>query len=183
MHCPKCGQQQVSEEIRFCSRCGLPLTDVAAVVSNDGVIPGRVQAKSSARTRGLKQGFFLVLFSLLILPLAAIITVVNNAEPFIAAAAFFLTMVAGLLRMAYAALFESGESGSATIEENLIAKTDKVIKRRRQQKVELNPAPAAAEFYASPEKSTWMDTTELVNTPPSVTENTTKLLQEEPTDR
>ena len=26
MYCPNCGQQQVSEEMRFCSRCGLALS-------------------------------------------------------------------------------------------------------------------------------------------------------------
>ena len=97
MHCPKCGQQQASEELRFCSRCGLPLTDIAAVVSNGGVIPGRSQGKSSARTRGLKQGFFLLLLSLLVVPIAAIITVANSAEPFFAVAALFITVVGGLL--------------------------------------------------------------------------------------
>src|SRR5688572_17541892 len=25
MFCPRCGQQQVSDEMRFCSRCGLPI--------------------------------------------------------------------------------------------------------------------------------------------------------------
>ena len=29
MYCPKCGQQQVSDEMRFCSRCGLALTGLA----------------------------------------------------------------------------------------------------------------------------------------------------------
>src|SRR5262245_2787016 len=100
MHCPKCGQQQVSDEIRFCSRCGLPLTEIATVVANEGVIPGRAAAKSSARTRGLKQGLFLLLMSLLVVPIAAIITIANDATPFVAAATVFLTVVGGLLRMA-----------------------------------------------------------------------------------
>ena len=25
MYCPRCGQQQMSDEMRFCSRCGLPI--------------------------------------------------------------------------------------------------------------------------------------------------------------
>ncbi len=29
MYCPNCGQQQVSEEMRFCSRCGLALSGLA----------------------------------------------------------------------------------------------------------------------------------------------------------
>lgn len=39
MHCPRCGQQQVSEETRFCSRCGLQLGLVAELLENDGFLP------------------------------------------------------------------------------------------------------------------------------------------------
>lgn len=38
MHCPRCGQQQVSEEIKFCSRCGLPLGVVSEVVAQGGYL-------------------------------------------------------------------------------------------------------------------------------------------------
>lgn len=36
IHCPKCGQQQVSEEVRFCSRCGFKLGLVRALLADDG---------------------------------------------------------------------------------------------------------------------------------------------------
>lgn len=39
MHCPRCGQQQVSEDIKFCSRCGLPLGTVSEVVAHGGYLP------------------------------------------------------------------------------------------------------------------------------------------------
>ena len=39
IHCPKCGQQQTSNEIRYCSRCGFLLTGVSEIVANDGVLP------------------------------------------------------------------------------------------------------------------------------------------------
>jgi len=32
MHCPKCGQQQVSDEMRFCSRCGFALGIVTELI-------------------------------------------------------------------------------------------------------------------------------------------------------
>lgn len=34
MFCPQCGHQQVSDEMRFCSRCGLPLGLVTDLVGN-----------------------------------------------------------------------------------------------------------------------------------------------------
>lgn len=38
MFCPKCGQQQSSEQIRFCSRCGFQLSDVRDLLNADSVI-------------------------------------------------------------------------------------------------------------------------------------------------
>ena len=180
MHCPKCGQQQVSEETRFCSRCGLLLTEIANVVANEGIVPGKAKGKTtSARLRGMKQGVFLFLLALLVLPIAAIITVANDAEPYVAAAVFFLTVVGGLLRIVYALMFESAEPGSATLEENVMAGTGKLLKRKRQ-KAELKAAPANAEVYSAPAQSKWLDTNELATPPPaSVTDNTTKLLEKE----
>lgn len=39
MHCPRCGQIQVSEDIKFCSRCGFQLGLVAQLLENGGVLP------------------------------------------------------------------------------------------------------------------------------------------------
>src|SRR4029453_3946864 len=155
MHCPKCGQQQISEETRFCSRCGLLLTEIANVVANDGIVPGRAKGTTSARLRGLKQGFFLFLLALLIVPLAAIITIATDAEPYVAAGLMFLTVVGGLLRIVYALMFESGEVGSATLEENVMAGTGKVLGRRRK-KTELKAAPANSEFYPASKGQNWL---------------------------
>ena len=33
MYCPRCSQQQVSEETKFCSRCGLPLGLVSELLA------------------------------------------------------------------------------------------------------------------------------------------------------
>ena len=40
MYCPKCGQQQVSDNTRFCSRCGLPIDVLAEWLAGGGVKPG-----------------------------------------------------------------------------------------------------------------------------------------------
>lgn len=39
MHCPRCGQQQVSEETKFCSRCGFQLAVVAELLLHGGILP------------------------------------------------------------------------------------------------------------------------------------------------
>jgi hypothetical protein len=39
MHCPRCGQPQVSSETKFCSRCGFQLGLVAELLANGGFLP------------------------------------------------------------------------------------------------------------------------------------------------
>ena len=56
MFCPRCSQEQASEEIRFCSRCGLPLGLVSEVVSRGGFLPpGLVAAAAAAFDRKKKK--------------------------------------------------------------------------------------------------------------------------------
>ncbi|HKX84984.1 MAG TPA: zinc ribbon domain-containing protein [Pyrinomonadaceae bacterium] len=39
MHCPRCGQQQVSEQTKFCSRCGFQLGLVSELLEHGGFLP------------------------------------------------------------------------------------------------------------------------------------------------
>ncbi len=39
MHCPRCGQQQISNETKFCSRCGFQLALVAELLNHGGFLP------------------------------------------------------------------------------------------------------------------------------------------------
>jgi len=72
MHCPRCGQQQISEETKFCSKCGLPLHVIADVVSQGGSLtqldqlnqPGK---KWLTRRNGMVFSLFWFLFFLLIM--------------------------------------------------------------------------------------------------------------------
>lgn len=43
MHCPRCGQQQVSDQTKFCSRCGFQLGLVAELLENGGFLPQLAQ--------------------------------------------------------------------------------------------------------------------------------------------
>jgi hypothetical protein len=42
MFCPKCSQKQISDEIKFCSKCGFSLLDVAEALNNDGRVERNV---------------------------------------------------------------------------------------------------------------------------------------------
>ena len=50
MHCPSCGQQQISNETKFCSRCGMPLGIVAEVVAHGGYLPQLAQLNNKKKT-------------------------------------------------------------------------------------------------------------------------------------
>ena len=109
MYCPQCGQQQLSDAVRFCSRCGFLLEGVNVVLNSGGLIPQRymqrpADAPLSPRSKGVRQGAILMLSTALIVPLMAIITI-NLFEPiaplFIPLAAV-LCFVGGLLRILYA---------------------------------------------------------------------------------
>ena len=183
MFCPKCAQQQVSETVRYCSRCGFLLEGVSALVATGGQLPMRyVQSGSrelSARSKGVRQGAMLMLSTLLVVPVVSVLTVSLDILPHI-----FIPLVAiicfigGLLRMLYALMMEdanppidlgqvSGYAGPA------------------QSQLESGRAIASAQasFTAAQAWKPRPNTAEIF-TPSSVTENTTRLLQqEEPEDR
>ena len=112
MFCPQCGQQQVSGDIRFCSRCGLPLNVVAEVLAAGGALPSNAFAmhgggRLSPRQRGVRQGAMLMLSTMLLVPLMAIITsFITGGEEFFIPIVAISCFVGGLLRIIYALMFE-----------------------------------------------------------------------------
>jgi hypothetical protein len=48
MYCPKCSQEQVSDEIRFCSRCGQPLAAIAEALKGGADVRSVTELKRSA---------------------------------------------------------------------------------------------------------------------------------------
>ena len=67
MYCPKCSQLQISDQVRFCSRCGFQLSDPSATVS---VAPGANEPKDdrSPLKKGVRQGVVLIILSIILLP-------------------------------------------------------------------------------------------------------------------
>ena len=74
MHCPSCGQQQVSNETKFCSRCGMPLSLVAEVTAHGGFLPQLAELEAQQSKQGLftrRNGvmasvFFMITFMMLL---------------------------------------------------------------------------------------------------------------------
>ncbi len=84
MFCPNCGQQQTSEQTRFCSRCGLPLGLISQVVAYGGSLPqlNELYQNKSLWTRrnGLIFSlFWFLLFVFILTPLFGILDVESLA--------------------------------------------------------------------------------------------------------
>ena len=169
MYCPQCSHQQISDELRFCSRCGFPLDGVAKMVASGGTLPTLEEeaGKSvhSSRRRGVQQGIILIFVSVLVLPLVNLI-----GRPY-HEALFFVFLLGGILRALYALAFQEG-----------------AIYKSRKPKEDIAPSQIGANMsgYLPPSQAATLnfserrvETAEMVKPPDTVTENTTKLLDEQ----
>jgi hypothetical protein len=188
MHCPQCGQQQVVDEMRFCSRCGFPLSVVTELLSYGGTLPER-EAEASApklttRQRGKRLGLILLLTGILLAMIGGIIKEPGNGPPLDIGLAGTLLLfgpaiicvVAGFIRFLYAQLLESSapnRSHLPALKGNRVATPQLEVAGRYQGALPAPPGVAAADFGTKRVR-----TAEMANLP-SVTENTTKLLDEQ----
>jgi hypothetical protein len=170
MFCPKCGQQS-SDEVRFCPRCGLQLAGLAAYVAgNDLAAPSRTEAPQSAeltaKRRGTRRGAKLMFFSVVLFPIFfAICFLVDGPAPLFVPFTVFLT---GLVVLIYARLFgdELIQIPQRSSRRDLGAGSDR-------------PALGAPTFTPAPLFNQQRANTAEIYQPPSVTENTTKLLDKD----
>ena len=179
MFCPQCGQQQVAGVIRFCSRCGFPLDGVLQLLSNGGNLPvyrtPDEPVPASARRKGVKQGGLLLLSGAVLVPVLGIFASYSNSTflEILTALSAIICFIGGPLRMLFAAVFEEGAPKPVRV-------YGAAPMHMPQQFAQHAPSPALPPPPARPQPS-WRprpNTAELVS-PPSVTENTTRLLEKE----
>lgn len=177
MFCPQCGQERVSSETNYCSRCGFLLTAVGDLLYTGGISPRGTQTSrsDSPRKRGLKQGLFMFLLTFLFVPLAGMISLALNVEPIAAGITAVFFFIGGLLRMVYAVMFESGDPGAPTLEEKALAGVAAFRSSRTSQEALPPRTTEPAAMFIPPASGNWRDTNDLQ--PTSVTENTTRLLE------
>lgn len=113
MFCPKCSQEQFSQTTRFCSRCGFLLTGITAVVENDGIIPNASIEENkkliTPRKKGLRQGLFMLLLTILLSPILMILGKELHIRPALFILSMFILLTLGIVRMLYAKMFEPDE--------------------------------------------------------------------------
>ena len=153
------------------------------VLSTGGMLPsfpGEGNKEPSPRRKGVKQGAALLLLGMILVPLLGVLNSFNDGNLFdiltpMAAIFFFL---GGLMRMLFAALFEEGAP------------------HYRPMMPSYAPPPAPVQFQAPPRASAlppaqvppppaWRarPITAEIAPPPSVTENTTRLLDKDDPDK
>jgi hypothetical protein len=184
MYCPKCSQLQSSDDMRFCSRCGFALTGVAMLMDNEGVIPQpgglTVQTVPSSRKKVMAESAIFTAISWAVVIFATLLF--DRGGPFeamakLAAVLFVFLGLIGLLRFLYGFLF---------VKDVIVQPTTNAFPRFTAQGAlgaasSRNALPAQREF-AGTDYPRRENTQEMVPRP-SVTENTTRLLQDPPTEQ
>ena len=185
MFCPQCGQQQVTGHIRYCSRCGFPMDGVIQLLGSGGILSlyrdPEEPVPISPRKKGVKQGGMLLLSGAVLVPILGLFASFLNWTflEILAALTAIICFIGGPLRMLFAALFEEGAPRPFR------PYGPPAHTHAPQQFAPPPHRPALTPPPVRPQGS-WRprpNTAELVN-PPSVTENTTRLLdKEDRTDR
>lgn len=170
MYCPQCSQQQVTGEMRFCSRCGFPLTIVSQLVANGGALAGFDTEGKPQRSRcqkGIRSGAIMMIISGLLIPTVTLLTAMKSDLVFLFGPVL-LVFLYGLVRLLYALLKKQ-----STVPESRASLATSAIFRPSNSTRE-----AALPAHESLPIANWrqpIDTSEMVQ-PASVTDNTTKLL-------
>ncbi|HEX8558527.1 MAG TPA: zinc-ribbon domain-containing protein [Pyrinomonadaceae bacterium] len=179
MFCPRCGQQ-AAEEVRFCSRCGLPLDAAAELVEAEGR-PGRAQSEPAEtltpRQRGVRKGLMLTAGGLLSFAVVVLLTAFKE-DFFVLLVPAGVLLLVGVMRMLYGLLLEGhgpgGETRALTAADARDARAE--LPRAAARGGQL---PHARAVPITPRAKSHADTRDMAAPPLSVTENTTRLLDED----
>ncbi|HEX7314248.1 MAG TPA: zinc ribbon domain-containing protein [Pyrinomonadaceae bacterium] len=172
MFCPKCGQQSL-DGVRFCPRCGFHLAGLAAYMANESA-PAEATAprppSMTARRRGMRRGAKLMFICAVLLPAAALLAFEDDAPgPLLLVCTTFL---AGLAWMVFSWLFN----------DNTVPVETRASRKARRQELAAagdRPALGPPQFIPAPLFNQQRANTAEIYQPPSVTENTTKLLDKD----
>lgn len=179
MHCPRCGQLQVSDQTKFCSRCGFQLGLVSELLENSGYLPQLAElqkGKSTIFTRknGVIFTVLWLIFWMMMVPAFFAALGTNRLPGALAAFGFFSSVM--LLVTSLALLKRS-------------PKAYELAAHHAPKSASLygNPAAGAlppqqsqpASAYMPPEGSWRVPDTGDLTRPGTVTEGTTKLLKQD----
>ena len=171
MYCPNCGQQQVSGEMRFCSRCGLALTGLAEWLAGGSLPVQRADETQllspSPRRKHIRRASKLMFLSGVLFPVFLLMcAAIGEGGPMIVPVGIFF---ASAVWMLYARLFIEDTAPAISYAAQQAA-FGSVPARSALPPAVNNPAPNTGRPQVR--------TNELAQRP-SVTEQTTRLLDNE----
>src|SRR2546425_7958476 len=114
MYCPRCGQQQATDSMRFCSRCGFAMEGTMQLLAHGGMLPlyqpPAGEKSISPPRRGAKQGALLMLIGVVLVPILGIMANfapgrLENVFAFFASISAIIGFLGGPLRMVFAGIF------------------------------------------------------------------------------
>ena len=185
MFCPRCGQQQATDSMRFCSRCGFAMEGVMHLLGHGGMLPQYQSApgetKVSPRRKGVKQGVMLMLLGVLFVPIFGVMAGfapgrISDVFGFFAALTAVICFIGGPLRMLFAGIFEEAAKPQPYL--SAPSYMPPVVPSPPQARIAAMPPPAVntQPWRARP------DTAEIVP-PTSVPDHTTKLLEKSDSEK
>jgi hypothetical protein len=164
MYCPKCGQSQPSLEVRYCSRCGLPLHEISQWLEtgDNALLAGMpsLPEEPGKRRTAMRQGAKLVFLSAVVFPFAFGLCMAVHGPFFLI---FPATMfILGLAWALYARLFYEDAISPAHSKATHFGNRSELPPVREPSGLPWQTKPARTAEIAEP---------------PSVTDRTTNLLE------
>ena len=180
MHCPRCGQQQVSEQTKFCSRCGFQLGLVSELLANGGFLPQLSELyKQKTGVFNRRNGvlFSVIWFIFWDMMVPAFFGMAGEGEAAGVSAIFgvFTTMIFLIISLAVL------RPARKTIDLHPHQMAPPANLYPQQAMGALPPQQTQPASSYMPPEGSWRapDTGDLARRPGSVTEGTTKLLQKD----
>jgi hypothetical protein len=180
MYCPKCSQEQISDEMRFCSRCGFSLVVVRDLVAGGEPLvkrDGETQpAQLSCGQKGARRAAWMLLTSLVLALFVGFLTAIDDDFAVFLLLPFLL-FVSGIALLFYGVFVADKRAArkKATALQAYVAPSMPGQRGTVSSTPELYP-PRMAPIESFTGRRA--QTAEMVR-PPSVTENTTRLLDED----
>ena len=185
MHCPRCGQQQASEQTKFCSRCGFQLGLVGELLENGGFLPQLAELQKGKGTRltrknGVIFSILWLIFWMMMVPAFFAALGTNRLPGALAAFGFFSSL---MLLVASLALLKRAPRSYEMAPQQIPFSPSPALFGTSSMSALPPQQSQPASTYVPPE-SGWRapDTGDLVG-PGSVIEGTTRLLQKEENDQ
>lgn len=160
--------------MRFCSHCGFPLTIVSQLVANGGALAGfdtEGKRQFTPRENGVRWGALLMIISAVLFPIVLLFAAMKH-DAIVLLLPVFLVFLVGLARLLHAKLLQSNTAVQKEF--------SSAAGQRAGEHLNSGRHPGLPDNQSVP-VSAWRqpkDTSEMAQ-PPSVTDNTTKLLRDE----